>query len=248
MGIVAVEWSEVSGMITPLAARRGLITSLARGIQRESAAVSWWLAGGISAANCVAAYQAKGAADYATSKINLANPGTYNLENGTSYPTWNTTDGWVFDGTNKWLYANVYADTTNQTWSMLFRFSDGATGTTVENFIGGWSDTNSELYFQPNYKNAGIFMAHETSAYKWGTYMTAGVAGMIGRSFYRDGSYVWGVGTGTGCVITNPLTIGKIYPSYTSRFFLGKIQAFVAYNATLTAEQVSALTTAMNAL
>ena len=43
---VTVEWSEVSGMITPLAARRGLITSLARGIQRESAAVSWWLAKG----------------------------------------------------------------------------------------------------------------------------------------------------------------------------------------------------------
>jgi len=39
----------------------------------------WWLAGNINPANCVAAYQAKGAANLASAKVNLANPGTYDL-------------------------------------------------------------------------------------------------------------------------------------------------------------------------
>jgi len=39
----------------------------------------WWLSGGIAAANCVAAYQPKGAASLEASYVNLANPGTYNL-------------------------------------------------------------------------------------------------------------------------------------------------------------------------
>jgi hypothetical protein len=56
----------------------------------------WWLSGSIPAANCIAAYAPKGAASYAASKVNLANPGTYNATDGTNYPTWDTAVGWTF--------------------------------------------------------------------------------------------------------------------------------------------------------
>ena len=106
-------------MIYPLAARRGMITPLARGIQRAD--TSWWLAGGISAENCVAAYQAKGAADYAASLVNLANPGTYNAANGNS-PTFNTAIGWTFDGVNDYLVTGI-VPASDQSWSAIVRLT-----------------------------------------------------------------------------------------------------------------------------
>jgi hypothetical protein len=56
---------------------------------------TWWLAGGISAANCIAAYQPKGAADLATSYVNLNAPGTNNAAPLTGAPTFNAALGWV---------------------------------------------------------------------------------------------------------------------------------------------------------
>jgi len=67
--------------------------------QYKKTAIDWWLAGGINAANCIAAYQPIGAADYATSKVNLANPGTYDAYEGTA-PDWSAVTGWTFDSTN----------------------------------------------------------------------------------------------------------------------------------------------------
>ncbi len=59
--------------------------SVGRLYQRVGVAeIPWWLAGGIPAENCIAAYQPKGAASYAASKVNLANPGTYDAYEGTT--------------------------------------------------------------------------------------------------------------------------------------------------------------------
>lgn len=57
-----------------------------------------WLPPGISSGNVIAAYEAEGAASYAASKINLANPGTYDITNegGGGAPTWDATKGWIF--------------------------------------------------------------------------------------------------------------------------------------------------------
>lgn len=57
--------------------------ALGRGYRRAAAAVPWYLAGGVSAANCIAAYQPKGASSLEASYVNLANPGTYNLSGAT---------------------------------------------------------------------------------------------------------------------------------------------------------------------
>jgi hypothetical protein len=59
-----------------------------------SSASNWWEAGG--ATGCVAAYQPKGAASYAASLVNLANPGTYNLTETAASPIWDAAVGWTF--------------------------------------------------------------------------------------------------------------------------------------------------------
>lgn len=61
---------------------------------------SWWLEGGISSTNCLAAYKAKGAVSYAVSKGNLARPGTYDLTDGSVYPAWAADTGWTFTAAN----------------------------------------------------------------------------------------------------------------------------------------------------
>ena len=67
----------------------------------------WYLSGGVSAANCIAAYQPIGAVDYAGSKVNLANLGTYDANNeGTHVPTWDVTTKWNTHH-NLWMKTGI---------------------------------------------------------------------------------------------------------------------------------------------
>jgi hypothetical protein len=107
------------------------ISPLGRGVIRPASG-GWWLSGGIAAANCIAAYQAKGAADYAASKVNLANPGTYNAADGAANPTWDGTNGWKFDATSSQYLNSGVTPEDDRTWSAIIRFSnDGLIGYSV---------------------------------------------------------------------------------------------------------------------
>ncbi len=103
----------------------------------------WWLSGGIPAANCIAAYQAKGAASLEASYGNLANPGTYNAAPGVA-PTWDAVSGWIFNGSN-WLNTGITPATNT---SVIIRFSD-ATGT-VNRYALGSSNGSNFYCINPN--------------------------------------------------------------------------------------------------
>jgi hypothetical protein len=75
----------------------------------------WWVVGEISASNAIAAYQSKASASLAASYSNLANPGTYNLT-ATVAPTWDTTSGWIFTGTQ---FLKTGIQPSDSTWSYL---------------------------------------------------------------------------------------------------------------------------------
>ncbi len=80
----------------------------------------WWLAGGIAPANCVVAYQPKGASSLSASYINLATPGLNDVVVGTE-PAWDSVNGWKGDGSTTYLYSPV---TPVSTWTVAFRFSN----------------------------------------------------------------------------------------------------------------------------
>lgn len=234
-------------MITPLAARRGLITPLGRGIQRESAAVSWWLSGGISAANCIAAYQAKGAADYAASKVNLASPGTYNAVDGAQYPTWASATGWTFNGSSQYLNSGV-VPTLDQTWSAIVR----QYATYLDNDSVLFSRSGSSLDFGIYQSTATSFFPHNSKNVNitiTSILNTNAVLAVVGRRGYKDGSILTGeiaAYTGTG---TQPCYIGAgNLAGSAGIFWKGNVLAVAIYNITLTEAQVLAVTTAMNAL
>ena len=206
----------------------------------------WYtLDGLISAANCKAAYQPKGAADYATSKVNLANPGTYNATD-VSAPAWDATDGWKFNGTTNALeiaITNMSAYGQNNSYAIRIK------APTKDGAVFGYSQVGQHR-FGINFwagvleaQNDGI--ASPTQAYADGVYIVAG------NKVYKNGvdygstiNTIGGsasLGIKVGCRNFNGTNVN--FPSD------AKVLALSLYqNLVLTPTQVGLLTTAMNAL
>lgn len=88
-----------------------------RYVQVRATTQKWYLPNGIILSDVVAAYAAKGAASYAASKINLANPGTYNLTEVATSLNWDAILGW--NDANKALTSSGFL-LTNFTFIIKF--------------------------------------------------------------------------------------------------------------------------------
>ena len=113
---------------------------LGSGLMTHRAASGWWLSGGISAANCKAAYAPKGAASLVASYSNLNAPGTNDAAPGTA-PTWDATNGWIFNGTNQYLTTGIVPAAG---YSMIVRFSN----LTSDGYLAGTQQTAAPRFFQ----------------------------------------------------------------------------------------------------
>lgn len=83
---------------------------------------NWWTPCGCNLADAVAAYAAKGAASYAASKINLANPGTYDLVEDVNIPNWSQLNGFEHSPTSYLSsYLPLLLDMT-----IIYKFSDNS--------------------------------------------------------------------------------------------------------------------------
>lgn len=216
----------------------------------------WWLAGGIPRAACIAAYQPKGASDYAVSKTNLANPGTYDAADGSAYPTWDATNGWRFNGTDDYLDSGVIHSSNYTVICRFIRRSDtdaatqiffGANTTNTRYYLGYSSNTVAEAdrlrpvygWGSASYNNLGATVAVNSG----------GVMCLADKKTYWNGSYVADVTATYTNTNTRSDYIGGYNNNGTAALFSGiDIYALAIYNATLTAQNIADLTTAMNAL
>lgn len=195
---------------------------------------------------CVAAYQAKGAASQAASVINLANPGTYDLTAPTGDPpSFNTSDGWTFDGVNDFYYTNV-TPANDQTWSMIVRFSNCAVGYLW--IAGGAAGVGGPWFGLEGNRADGNVLYANGHLYYPGTAAAAGVLAVAGNKGYQDGAVEAGtIGTMAGSF--TPIVFGGMNNGGTAGSFVAvKIQAVAIYSTTLDATQVAEITTNMNAL
>ena len=211
--------------------------------ERLAASDSWWLSGGISAANAIAVYQPKGADDLADSYVNLANPGTYNAAPGVA-PTWASGTGWTFNGSTQYLDSGV---TVTSTYSVIGR-------------LAGWSGWGNSPFGCVNPLNGHIFRINAQQAggsILWynlsstlqvtGT-VTDSVLALGGTIPYRDGV---ALAATSGLVGTpNSLYVGAHHNTFGNpdTFMTGQIAALAIYDTTLTAPQVAAVSAAMAAL
>ena len=209
----------------------------------------WWLSGGIAAANCVAAYQPKGAASYEASKVNLNSPGTYDAVDGTAYPTWNATNGWMFNQSFlQYLTTGLIPIVTSYNWSLMVRYSNADTNTQYTGIAGRYVSNRYFCLLQKEYSLTGF--RHGSGTLEAGQSLTSGVSGFCGNQAYQNGTNVGQISITVGASTTVPMSIGALQTGATtwSYYFTGNILALAVYDSTLTPTQVGLLTTAMNAL
>jgi hypothetical protein len=223
-------------MIGPL---RGALSPLGVSL---GAAAPWWYVPGQT---CVAAYKPIGAASLATSYINLANPGTYNAAPGVA-PTLGA-GGWTFDGVNDYLTTGIVPDN-NQQWSVLVRYENAAASD--NSILFGSANISGPPYFGVYPRPASFNTSYQNGYYLLvGTSQAAGVVAVAGNKPYRDGSAQSGTisasaGTFNAIFLGARNTGGGTPGSY----FSGTIAALAIYSGTLSAADVAALTTRMQAL
>lgn len=199
----------------------------------------WWVVAGKT---CVAAYQAKGAASYAASKSNLANPGTYDAADAAAYPTWNTTTGWTFNGSTQYLTTGV---TPGRDWSVLCQFANVTNGGVL---LG--SQPNGAPYFglQPNnIPNSKAGYWHEQFLLL-SPVMSGGNMAFAAASAYRDGAKeTESILTSSGSYLA--MFIGGWNGNGTlANAYAGDILAVAFYSDTLTDGQIATVAAAMAAL
>lgn len=205
---------------------------------------TWWRAAG--ATDPVAAYQPKGASSQANSYINLANPGTYNLSAPGNAPTWDATNGLKFNGSNQYLTTGV-APETDQTWSMIVRFSNVTSDGTL---VGaGRPEYTIQLSARFNSNSIRVYSNGGVSSVTPAGGVTAGVMCVAGRSCYLDGVSEGTIAVGTAAVVMPVIYVGsRQYISSPQLYQAGYVQALAIYDYTLTGAQVAAVTAAMQKL
>lgn len=218
------------------------ISRAAPRIARPLSLPPWYRAlNSIPLANCLLAYQAKGAASLAASKVNLANPGTYDATAGVD-PTFAAATGWQFTGT-QWLSTNLaFSSSTYTSMTFAWQFSGWSGSNRIVSAKGGytlmaplWGGTtpffqmpNGRQTYNTAAKSSGNIIVMQGSAEKVyydgvdqsGTFFAGGATGSSTHQIGSDGSY----------------------------FANGYIRAYAIYNIALSAAQAAALAAAMAAL
>lgn len=206
-------------------------------------AAGWWV---VSGKTTVAAFQPKGAASLAASYSNLSNPGTHDAAPGTA-PTWNSTDGWVFNnGSSQYLVTNIAP---GAGYTMLVRFTGADTSNRLLWICGVDGGNYTRFYLSSNFITSGHIYGGGDFLVT-GSVLTSGVMGVANNQGYLNGSAdgspmtAWS-GTNTDVVFIGCLNSGGGSPLY---YFTGNVQALVIYSDTLTSGEMASITTAMNAL
>jgi hypothetical protein len=206
--------------------------------------IPWYLTGGVPLTNCVAAYQPRGAASYAASKINLANPGTYDVVDG-SAPSWDAVNGWKFVSTH-YLTTGI---TPVAGWSYICRtcWTDSP-----PLYIWGQAGngTNSITYMRLSGFNLFYSNGSETNdnSLALGTINVFRVLGIAGQARYVDG-----IKAGVDCPAWTggnnalEINIGALGADDVTKY-RGNIQTLAIYNTILTEAQMQAIGTEMISL
>ena len=213
----------------------------------------WWQS--VAGKTPIVVYQAKGAASYAASKVNLANAGTNDAIEGTA-PTWNSTDGWIFDGSTQYLLTENFTNSNNLTIITRFSGIDEGTyyynGSTVlgtlwqmphrEIFIafdisdgtgyGGAISIGSKFIYPSNLPISGILGVNKNGLYENGEFL--GALSQVPETFSH----------------TFQLSVGAaIYANYSiNNFWYGKVQCICIYSETLSSTEMATISAAMAAI
>lgn len=209
-----------------------------------------WLAGGISAANAIAIYYPVGAADLASSYINLANPGTYNAKPG-SAPSWSAARGWygaswnlqtngLIPASGTWTFLVWYTAGTQDSYRSLFGCEDS----------GNSSAIGLQMAFALSPARIKALNGSATGASNYPIPTSDVFYAIAAKNVYKGAlaePYAIGAGTPTNTI---PLMIGATTVNGTSATQVAgaDIKALFIYDTALTQAQIEAVGIAIGAI
>ena len=198
---------------------------------------NWWEAGG--ATGCIQALQAKGAASYAASLLDLSGNGN-NATEGVA-PTWNTSTGWSFNGTTQYLKSGMLA---HFDWTILIRVANIANSGSV---YGGQISTGYWFVYFGGVSGIQYGSGNVTSYILPAA--TSGVFGAHNHKAYRNGAVDTTIVPVSGTALRE-LYIGARHQGSATPFerINGDILCLAMYNFNLSDDLVLAVSTAMAAL
>lgn len=200
---------------------------------------SWWIPTGCTSSDVVCAYKAEGAASLAASYSNLNNPGTQDAI-ATTPPTWDSTNGWKFNGSDQYISTGTMTITENLT--VICKFSNRAAGNYMLGADGFWVETT------------GWYISDLTPN------LAVGIDGASGDLGFSDTSAIIGVNKNVAVKngVSSNLSLSPSPISFEWGFFIGAtnrgdetannftiiyVQSFILYNKTLTGTQIEEVTT-----
>ena len=221
----------------------GMVSAMGPGAANGAigGAPGWWVVPGKA---CVAAYQPKGAADYASSKINLATPGVNDAVEGVA-PAWAAATGWTFNGINMTLDAGALVPAAG--WGLAVRVANrvlpsgnraiSGANMGVWNRFGVGSNADTRVQYADGGQANGVVGALGVNA----------ILAVSGNAGYLNGIFEVAIGAWT---IAGgwTLTIGSHWGVYTNVYYAGDIVALSLYSSVLTAGEIAALSARMAAL
>lgn len=201
----------------------------------------WFTYDGLNGANCIGAYNAVGALSLADSYINRANPGTYDCAAHPNAPSWNVNTGWTLNGTNQALLPGFVVG--GKDWTIIIRYANAVS----KNQVGfGYKGAGEETcYINPSNATDYAEFAYGNASPKTVSSKASGVLAISNRSCYMDGVLVETLAA-AGSYTSNQAHIAE--SGLDTLYYEGDILAVAAYDISLSAEQIAALTIAMNAL
>lgn len=195
----------------------------------------WSVPSGVTAP--VAVWQSIGMSSYANSKINLINPGTYDLiKVNAADPTWDTVNGWVGDGQTNGSILNTQI-TGNYGWSVVI-FGSFTSQATAYRIFG--TDDYFALYNRDITSPKFEFYRGAAGTLLGSSAVSAYCLAACNRSYYLDGSLVGVNSNSTTGDLSKPYYLMGMNGS-TAAGGTYKIYAVAIYNYEISSPQLTSI-------
>lgn len=193
-----------------------------------------YLSGGISKEHCIAAFQSLNATSFASSLINLVNPGVHDISVSVA-PEWSKNTGWKGDGATTELLTDIVPVSG---WSMIVQFADA----NLNNIPTGTLKAGGLFGFMPVYQTTNIIYFSGQTKESSSDLLSDGFITIAGQTGYRDGANVPDVeNIDTWWDVSDVIKV--LHPG-----FSGFVKSVYIYDITLTPEQQAAIIAATRAL
>lgn len=202
----------------------------------------WWLAGGVDPADVVGAWQAKGAASFASSLVSLSGgPALYVPQYA---PQWSTSVGWQGGSVQRLQVVGEAFPAYG--WTYFIKVRNATIGS--QQFMGCRDNHYSRQPFGMDLNNTGAYQENNSfSPGDYGGVVLTGTMQIGGRYYYKNGVQQAPMAVGSGSCAYPLMILTSNWGGIAHGGQLQtEVQGVAVYSDTLTAGQAAAIATAVS--